>query len=204
MAKYCIRYEDVVHLLRHRETLIGRSSSCPISVNQSKVSRVHAMLRRSSEGVELVDLGSMNGTLVNGQRLRRPRLLSDGDVLRVGDLDLRFCVEADDHYAEDTTVSSLESRAPIEPGLTMDAAEILVAQAEQDPTSLSSARALLEGLLSRLEQSASGLTPAQLSRLQQLLPRAVADLSAAPASAQRERLQRRAEALAARPPTGLD
>ena len=52
------------------------------------VSRVHAALRRGEDVLSLVDMESSNGTFLNGQRLapRQPRLLRDGDEIRLGKL----------------------------------------------------------------------------------------------------------------------
>jgi pSer/pThr/pTyr-binding forkhead associated (FHA) protein len=55
------------------------------------VSRKHALVRSSDEGIVLVDLGSTNGTRVNDRRLspERPHLLSNGDTVRFGNLLVR-------------------------------------------------------------------------------------------------------------------
>ncbi len=52
------------------------------------VSRVHAAIRRGDDTLTLVDLGSVNGTHLNGQRLipNQPRILRDGDEVRLGKL----------------------------------------------------------------------------------------------------------------------
>lgn len=52
------------------------------------VSRMHACLRRGEEVLSIVDLDSANGTYLNGQRLaaHQPRLLRDGDEIRLGKL----------------------------------------------------------------------------------------------------------------------
>jgi hypothetical protein len=52
------------------------------------VSRRHAVFRVTREGVEVRDLGSRNGVLVNGARIEGPSLLKDGDQVRVGAQDL--------------------------------------------------------------------------------------------------------------------
>lgn len=54
----------------------------------SGVSRRHALVRNSDEGVVLVDLGSTNGTRINDKQLRpeRPHILSHGDSVRFGQL----------------------------------------------------------------------------------------------------------------------
>ena len=50
----------------------------------------HARIEPRRDGVWVEDLGSTNGTFVNGQKLTRPRKLAPGDVVRVGETDLRF------------------------------------------------------------------------------------------------------------------
>ena len=65
---------------------IGRSSECSIVVNDVKVSRVHAQLVQGDTGtVSVVDLGSTNGTRINGKRFTGEMRLNPGDELRVGD-----------------------------------------------------------------------------------------------------------------------
>ena len=61
----------------------------PFSMDEY-VSRSHVWVRRLSDGVEVTDLGSANGTYVNGTRLDRPQRLAPGDVVRIGETDLRY------------------------------------------------------------------------------------------------------------------
>lgn len=63
---------------------IGRSSDCQLSLDDPLVSRRHAVLMVRGETVEVADLGSRNGVLVNGVRVEKPTRLVDGDVLTVG------------------------------------------------------------------------------------------------------------------------
>ena len=69
--------------------VIGRMSSNDVVLGDSNVSRRHAELRRNPEGWVLIDLGSTNGTLVNG-KLAREHRLSDGDRLTFGTSELLF------------------------------------------------------------------------------------------------------------------
>jgi len=72
------------------ETLtIGRLPSCDIPVPDPNVSRKHAEIRPSGAGYVVVDLGSTNGTRVNGATVKE-RKLTDGDVIAVGTTRLRF------------------------------------------------------------------------------------------------------------------
>ena len=50
----------------------------------------HARFEPRRDGVWLTDVGSTNGTFVNGARLDRPRRLAPGDTIRIGSTDLRF------------------------------------------------------------------------------------------------------------------
>jgi hypothetical protein len=67
-----------------KDTLtIGRDAGCDIMIPDRQVSRQHARLRRGENGFEVEDLGSKNGTHVNGAPVDRPRALQDGDVVQV-------------------------------------------------------------------------------------------------------------------------
>jgi pSer/pThr/pTyr-binding forkhead associated (FHA) protein len=65
---------------------LGRSSECDVVVEQRSVSRFHAELRVSPGGWTVRDLGSVNGTWLNGIRVLREARVGRGDVLRLGGL----------------------------------------------------------------------------------------------------------------------
>jgi pSer/pThr/pTyr-binding forkhead associated (FHA) protein len=69
---------------------VGRAESCAIRLGDAYVSQVHARLSSANGAWTIEDLGSTNGTFVNGARLEEPRRLRPGDVVRIGDTDLRF------------------------------------------------------------------------------------------------------------------
>ena len=70
-------------------TTIGRSSDCSIVLADPNVSRRHAEIRHIGESYSLIDLGSTNGTEVNGQRVVETALMN-GDVISVGQTKLTF------------------------------------------------------------------------------------------------------------------
>jgi pSer/pThr/pTyr-binding forkhead associated (FHA) protein len=63
--------------------LIGRDPSCEIVISDRQVSRRHARLTPTPDGVLLEDLGSKNGTHCNGIRVESPILLQDGDNVQI-------------------------------------------------------------------------------------------------------------------------
>ncbi|WP_185231833.1 FHA domain-containing protein [Teredinibacter franksiae] len=64
-------------------TLIGRSSECPIKVEDPTVSSMHAKIEPTGDGWRVLDLGSTNGIFANGVRVSEV-LLEPGVVLTVG------------------------------------------------------------------------------------------------------------------------
>jgi DNA-binding winged helix-turn-helix (wHTH) protein len=69
-------------LLNH-SLVLGRESTCDVVVADRQISRFHARLTPTAEGVMLEDLGSKNGTRHNGAPLTAPVMLQDGDLLQV-------------------------------------------------------------------------------------------------------------------------
>ncbi len=66
-----------------RPLVVGRESTCDVVIADRQVSRFHARLTPTSEGVILEDLGSKNGTHHNGNALAAPVMLQDGDALQI-------------------------------------------------------------------------------------------------------------------------
>ena len=69
--------------------VLGRSRECEVRVGDANVSRKHAELRHEDDAWWIVDLGSTNGTLVNGRKAKRERL-SAGDLIMLGSTEITF------------------------------------------------------------------------------------------------------------------
>ncbi|HEX5450645.1 MAG TPA: FHA domain-containing protein [Gaiellaceae bacterium] len=70
---------------------VGRAAGNDVSLEDDEyASTRHARIEPRHDGVWVDDIGSTNGTFVNGIRVTRPRRLAPGDVIRVGETDLRF------------------------------------------------------------------------------------------------------------------
>lgn len=69
--------------------VIGRSPSSDIVIDEPYVSATHARLALQGPALVLEDLGSTNGTLVNGHEIEQPVTLREGDEVQVGDTIMR-------------------------------------------------------------------------------------------------------------------
>jgi DNA-binding winged helix-turn-helix (wHTH) protein len=72
------------------ETILGRSREATLFLDDESVSRRHARLVINAESVVVEDLGSKNGTTLNGERLASPRRVDDGATIKVGSVTLVF------------------------------------------------------------------------------------------------------------------
>ncbi len=81
---------DVVTLDSHA-LRVGRGGDNELPIERDEyASSHHARFEPRRDGVYVEDIGSTNGTFVNGIRLTRERRLAPGDIVRIGETDLRF------------------------------------------------------------------------------------------------------------------
>lgn len=70
------------------EVIVGRGADCDLALGDPYLSRRHARLRVTDSSARIEDLGSANGTLVNGVRIAETVELGDGDVIRLSETEL--------------------------------------------------------------------------------------------------------------------
>jgi pSer/pThr/pTyr-binding forkhead associated (FHA) protein len=87
--------------------LLGRENGCEIVIPSRQVSRNHARVTLSEEGVLLEDLGSKNGTHINGKPLRGPVYLQDGDIIQIALAQLFIFISSDATMPLDTNQDEL-------------------------------------------------------------------------------------------------
>jgi hypothetical protein len=66
-------------------TMLGRDVTNDVPLGDAEISRQHSRLSRTPGGMVLEDLGSTNGTFVNGDRLSSPRVLRSGELIGLGE-----------------------------------------------------------------------------------------------------------------------
>lgn len=76
--------------LEHDSTTIGRGLHNDLIVEDPRVSRQHAQIRLKSRRYFIGDLGSTNGTYINGTQITTDQVLRDGDLVSLGGLEMRF------------------------------------------------------------------------------------------------------------------
>ena len=105
--------------------VIGRGDEATWVILDEDLSRAHAEVRRGWDGVTVVDLGSKNGTRVDGARIGgEPVELTDGAMLALGDVVLRFRDPAERH---------LRGEPPIQPSTAPPAPALAAAPARSSP-----------------------------------------------------------------------
>ena len=90
------------------QLVIGRDSSSGVAINDAEISRKHARLNFQGGKYVIEDLGSTNGTFVNGQRLVSPVVLKSGDVVSLGE-QIVLMFEALSSDPGETVISSRKS-----------------------------------------------------------------------------------------------
>jgi predicted component of type VI protein secretion system len=78
--------------LNRQKFLIGREQDCQLRPNSEMVSRHHCVFSVDDYSVRLRDLGSTNGTLVNGERIRKDVVLVAGDRVVIGNLEFELVI----------------------------------------------------------------------------------------------------------------
>jgi hypothetical protein len=107
--------------------LLGRDEACDVVIAERQVSRHHARIHLDGERYVLEDLGSKNGTFLNGQELHEPHILQDGDEIQIA-----FCCKLTFVGAEATAPVILNEQMH---GMRMDleSKRVWVAGLELDP-----------------------------------------------------------------------
>jgi predicted component of type VI protein secretion system len=101
--------------LSKNEIVLGRDVSADIVINAAEVSRRHTRLRLEAGQYIIDDLGSTNGTFVNGQRINNPQPLRPGDIIMLGEA-ATLVYEISQFDPSATVISAVpESPAPAQP-----------------------------------------------------------------------------------------
>jgi sigma-B regulation protein RsbU (phosphoserine phosphatase) len=95
---YSPLFSPARHPLNGSAVSIGRASDCAIPVKDRYLSRKHAEIVAVNGSWILKDLGSANGTYINGARMERDHPLKTGDRIRLGDTEIVF--EAAEHHTD--------------------------------------------------------------------------------------------------------
>lgn len=120
-------------------TVIGRREDCDLRIPLGEVSRKHCRLVRDGDALKLEDLGSSNGTFLNGQRVQEAQL-NPGDTIQVGPVVFVLQVDgvpSDEELQPVTMESQAEAAvaAPSNDDATLEPADLGMHEAEEAPAS---------------------------------------------------------------------
>ena len=112
--RFWLVWNDRAIVLTAGDNIIGRDPQCNVWLDASGVSRRHACLRIAghSDEVFLEDLGSKNGTFLEGSRLTTHRGLADGDLIRIGSVELKFRTWSARNASETDRIQVRRRQAP--------------------------------------------------------------------------------------------
>lgn len=82
--------KEETYAVGNEPVTVGRSPASTIHIDDAASSRKHCMIKTSGEVTTIVDMGSANGTRVNGTKITREQVLRGGDVIQIGKTLLRF------------------------------------------------------------------------------------------------------------------
>ncbi len=87
--KYSINGEESTFELKTNTISAGRGAEANIRIRDNQTSRLHCQFRKASDGYEVVDLESRNGTIVNGESIKQ-KILQDGDIVKIGHMTVKY------------------------------------------------------------------------------------------------------------------
>ena len=103
---------------------LGRGTTNDITLNDVRVSRSHCRLDFTSGGVTLVDLGSSNGTRLNGNRIERATLVP-GDTISLGSQQLKYLVE---DPSEDMGLTAIDTQSQLDQTIADEYLPVVISQ----------------------------------------------------------------------------
>jgi len=106
--------ESETRVFQRRKILIGRLEDCDLVLPHPTVSKKHAEIIPEREGYLIKDLGSFNGTYVNGKWVKRARALRPGDRLKIGRYELVFLGDEEAQQVKIKPKGRAQAAAPAE------------------------------------------------------------------------------------------
>lgn len=125
VVRHAGRWSDVFRLSPPAEAVIGRASSNQIVIRSEQASRQHARVSWTGDHWQIEDLGSRNGTWVNGSKLTGPQSLADSDVIQVAGFAITFAARIEGGIGEPVVSAGSSAQATDDQAtMEVDAANI--------------------------------------------------------------------------------
>lgn len=145
VARFRLRYQSTDLEMLPGEFVVGRSSSCNLALDDALVSRRHAVFHVGVDRLEVEDLGSRNGVVVNGSLIQGRHPLNHLDRIVIGAQELLVVRDEGEERA-------FRGARPTLAGMTLDLPTMRKGEAPEEPTALRT-----ESVLDRLADKALAL-----------------------------------------------
>ena len=143
--------EQEFNLAKSSVTL-GRASTNDIHLDDARVSRSHALLEYGLQGITLVDLGSANGTRLNGIRVERATL-KPGDTISLGSQQLKYQIE---DPSEDIGLTKIDSQMQLDQTLNQEFLPMVINETSHPSLVVFTAEKTWNVDISKLDQAVLG------------------------------------------------
>lgn len=110
--------------LRKEITIIGRREDCDLRIAVGDVSRKHCRVIQTDDSIEIEDLGSSNGTFVNGNKVQRSALAA-GDTIQIGPVVFVIQVDGEPSLTEAKPTPKHQKAAAVDDEIELDELDIL-------------------------------------------------------------------------------
>ena len=135
---FLIRQDDLreVFPLSEADVTVGREAGCEFCISCTDVSRRHARIACRNGGYFVQDLGSLNGTLLNGQPLTEERELHLHDRLEFGSVRFRVAASPDEEFPTETRVVQDSGVSSTQEQGTLSSLDVTMGASEEDQASI--------------------------------------------------------------------
>lgn len=183
MVVYWLRHRGTAYPVHRGDCILGRAPHCFVVLSAEQVSREHAVVRAVGDDLEVEDLGSRNGTRVNGRAVEGRRRLDPGDVVEIGGERLEVIRRVSREQAETEQRVAPEHPAAKAQRNILELIEELAARAAESgdrSSMINTIHGLVDTLLQSTERSGRPLNRGEAIRLVSIA-RVIATWSSDPA-----------------------
>ncbi|NRA31976.1 MAG: FHA domain-containing protein [Polyangiaceae bacterium] len=169
MIVYWLKHRGTEYPVHRGDCILGRSPACLIVLSAQQISREHAVICLRGEALQIEDLGSRNGTAVNGRLLTGMRRLYPGDIIEIGSERLEVLRKVSREISSTVDADSAdEDPSVVAQRSALELAEELLARAAEAGERTAVARtiqSMVDAVVNNAKKNGRALTKGEVVRL---------------------------------------